>query len=210
MKPAKSQASMPINLRGEAGRREVLRRLLEATERLLAAKVPFSQITIQQLSNEAGIARSTFYMHFDDRSALVREMAAIVIDDFHQVIKRIAALGPDPDQEGLYAIMLELVESFRPHERLIPPILATLDGTPEIELMYQVGIARIAATWEAFIRQQPSDRVRDVNIEDLSMVLTRMVEQTVLRGVPGRGAEMRARIARALSQAAWHAIFLDR
>lgn len=197
-------------LRGAAGREEVLRRLIAATERLLEDRQPFADITIEQLAAEAGIARSTFYMHFRDRGAFVQEIGSSLIEDFAGVVAGLLALGPGPTREDLAKVMHSLLEAWRPHEHLVPPILETLPQSPELRRAYEQGLTRVAAVFEAFIRQQPRELVRDRDPQYLSTVLTHMCEQTIAQEVTGANADRRARIAQALADVCWNAIFRDR
>ena len=50
---------------------EVELRILEATERLLRDGASFTHLSLREISQAAGIARSTFYVHFADKSDLL-------------------------------------------------------------------------------------------------------------------------------------------
>ncbi|MEU6204148.1 helix-turn-helix domain-containing protein, partial [Micromonospora musae] len=41
--------------------------ILAATERLLGEGESFTELGVQRIAREAGVARSTFYMHFADK-----------------------------------------------------------------------------------------------------------------------------------------------
>lgn len=48
----------------------------------LLKKKPFEYITISELCNEAGVNRSTFYLHYENIGDLLNETARYLIDDF--------------------------------------------------------------------------------------------------------------------------------
>ena len=48
----------------------------------LLKKKPFEYITISELCNEAGVNRSTFYLHYENIGDLLNETAKYLIDDF--------------------------------------------------------------------------------------------------------------------------------
>ena len=48
----------------------------------LLEKKPFEYVTISELCEEAGVNRSTFYLHYENTSDLLRETIQYVIDDF--------------------------------------------------------------------------------------------------------------------------------
>jgi AcrR family transcriptional regulator len=55
-------------------RDEIAGRLFEIVERLLEEGSAFSEISVEQLITEAGIARSTFYVYFEDKGALMVDL----------------------------------------------------------------------------------------------------------------------------------------
>ena len=50
--------------------------ILAATHRLLIDGATFTELGVQQISTEAGVARSTFYSHFRDKTQLLMRLAA--------------------------------------------------------------------------------------------------------------------------------------
>jgi AcrR family transcriptional regulator len=66
----------------QATRRDVVRaRLLTAIEALFDRGETFAGLTVERLISEAGISRSTFYTYFADKTELLREMAANVLEE---------------------------------------------------------------------------------------------------------------------------------
>ncbi|WP_326561519.1 TetR/AcrR family transcriptional regulator [Micromonospora sp. NBC_01796] len=49
--------------------------IVAATVRLLTEGVSFTELGVQRIAAEAGVARSTFYTHFRDKSALLMRLA---------------------------------------------------------------------------------------------------------------------------------------
>lgn len=197
--------------RGELNRQEVLRRLTRASERLLARGKPFSEITIQQLAREAGIARSTFYAHFSDRAALLRAMTAVVFADAQEATLAALSLGVDATLDDFRAMMCGIVAAFGEHEPLLRPIFAASLQDPLAHAAHHAAVSRTIAAVEAFIRTQPPghDR-RDLEPHETATVLVRMVERTITEEATGGiSAHQRDRLADALAQVAWHAVFTD-
>ena len=48
----------------------------------LLEKKPFGYITISEICEEAGVNRSTFYLHYENTADLLKEATAYVLDDF--------------------------------------------------------------------------------------------------------------------------------
>jgi AcrR family transcriptional regulator len=60
---------------GPDRRAAAVAQVLAATERLLGEGVPFTELGVQRIAAEAGIARSTFYLHFRDKTELLVRLA---------------------------------------------------------------------------------------------------------------------------------------
>jgi AcrR family transcriptional regulator len=78
--PAPKNTPVPNRRRGRPAqdRPRVEDRLLQAVERLLEQGHPFGGLSVEQLSEEAGIARATFYLHFGDKGELVARLLSRV------------------------------------------------------------------------------------------------------------------------------------
>ncbi|MEW2426724.1 TetR/AcrR family transcriptional regulator [Micromonospora sp. NPDC047644] len=61
--------------RNPDGRAAVEARVLAATERLLKEGIRFTDLGVQRIAAEAGVARSTFYIHFRDKTELLMRLA---------------------------------------------------------------------------------------------------------------------------------------
>jgi AcrR family transcriptional regulator len=59
-----------------ANRAAAATRIVQATERLLRSGERFTEIPVERLLVEADVSRSTFYVHFSDKSALLLAVAA--------------------------------------------------------------------------------------------------------------------------------------
>ncbi|TAM69746.1 TetR/AcrR family transcriptional regulator [Mycobacterium sp.] len=65
-----------------ATRRDVVRaRLLTAIEALFDHGETFAGLTVERLISEAGLSRSTFYTYFTDKTELLQELAADVLEE---------------------------------------------------------------------------------------------------------------------------------
>src|SRR6267154_1647204 len=58
---------------------EIEDRLHQAIETLVAEEESFTELSVERLVAEAGMARSTFYVYFEDKGALLRSLGAHVL-----------------------------------------------------------------------------------------------------------------------------------
>ena len=72
-----------MNAKGEQNRsvRNTKRRLRESLIKLVGRK-PLSAVTVSELTEDADVNRSTFYFHYQDVNAMIKEMEDQFISDF--------------------------------------------------------------------------------------------------------------------------------
>jgi AcrR family transcriptional regulator len=118
------------------------RMLMEALLRLLGKK-EFDAISIQEIADEAGLNRATFYLHYTDKNALLQAMTAA---RFRELIARRGLSFTDCDG-ALRAIALGVCD-YLAETTGCPSQLAKmpLEGSiiPVVEGMFKEGAARHA------------------------------------------------------------------
>ncbi len=82
-------ANINLERRAEIGRekRARTRAHLIAAAKALFAKRPWEAVTVDELVQEAGVAKGTFYSHFNDLDGLAAAVADELIDTFGQMIR---------------------------------------------------------------------------------------------------------------------------
>ncbi|MEV4626516.1 helix-turn-helix domain-containing protein [Micromonospora sp. NPDC049523] len=60
--------------------------IVAATVRLLAEGVSFTELGVQRIAAEAGVARSTFYTHFRDKSELLMRLAGTMRTSGYDIV----------------------------------------------------------------------------------------------------------------------------
>ena len=109
-----------------AGRAAAMReRTLEAIERLLAGGTTFTELSVEQIVNEVGISRSTFYVYFEDKGHLLRALTEDMLSLMLSVGRGWWAHLPDADYERLHHGIAELVDTYRAHSTLMAAIVDT-------------------------------------------------------------------------------------
>jgi AcrR family transcriptional regulator len=123
--------------RSSTRRTETRQRILDATERLLAAGASFTELGVLHIVGEAGVARSSFYAHFDDKTdlllALTPRLSAVAHD---------AHAAWDPADDDAFSAMLDgftaIVRHYRDHAEVLAAVLEVAGYD-----------ARMAARWDA-------------------------------------------------------------
>ena len=103
-------------------RAEIEAAVLAATERLLADGASFTELGVQRIITEAGVARSSFYMCFPDKVAVLIRLVGNMKNDLFGIATRWRPTGPDGGLGGLAAAFGEQLAYYR----LRAPLLAAI------------------------------------------------------------------------------------
>ncbi len=99
------------------------RRLLDATERLMRGGASYTELSVGRLATEAGISRASFYIYFEDKDHLLRQLAGQVFADLAESADRWWRVSGRRNPYDLRAAMTALVASYRRHQ----PVLVALN-----------------------------------------------------------------------------------
>lgn len=100
-------------------RRELTtRRLLPAVERLLERET-YAEISVEQIADEAGISRSSFYNYFEDKGDLLRTLTAEVMGAIIDASRQWWMLPPEADRDELREAIAHMVDTYTPHAGLM-------------------------------------------------------------------------------------------
>jgi AcrR family transcriptional regulator len=108
-----------------ARREATERRILTATERLLADGTGFTQLSVERLISEAGISRSTFYAHFNDKGALVRRLAEEVMSELAEAGEQWWSVAERRRRGDLERSLAGVLAVYRDHQNVFLALLET-------------------------------------------------------------------------------------
>ena len=117
----RSMASTTRRASAGADRRAVVEaQVLAATERLLAGGARFTELGVQRIVAEAGVARSSFYVHFRDKTELLLRLTSTLTSEAFALI---GAAPPQRGSEGMVQAMREVVRYYRQRRHLLAAVL---------------------------------------------------------------------------------------
>jgi AcrR family transcriptional regulator len=110
-------------------REAVVDQVAEAVERLLADGHGYTTLGVQRIAEEAGIARSTFYLYFPDKTALLMRIAESATEDLFAAASSWVADG-FADRDALEQTLLGVIAQQREHAALLAALMevAGYDG----------------------------------------------------------------------------------
>ncbi len=183
---------------------------MAAMERLLEKGQRFSSVTVEQLTQEAGLARATFYLHFRDKSELVVRLMSHVTEELIASTGNWLGNSEVARRKDLQQAMFFVVHTFKKHQAILAAVSDTASHDPEVAHLYQAMIDQISeqsrralATVKRNGLSRP-DATNDVADELSGMLVTYCAQNVGKRD----GAEL-DRLARALGYIAASAMFSD-
>src|SRR5688500_17281919 len=117
---------------GRRRREEVSEQVLAAVERLIADGHSYTELPVQRIAEEAGIARSTFYVHFPDKAQLLIRLAEIATRDLFQAAEGWWLGDHRYGPAGVAATMERMVAGFRAHDTVLLALVELAGYEPEV------------------------------------------------------------------------------
>jgi AcrR family transcriptional regulator len=197
---------------GRQRREEVEEQVLKAVEKLMAEGSSYTELPVQRIAEEAGIARSTFYVHFPDKAQLLIRMADIATRDLFAAAEGWWRGELRDGPEGVAGTMGRMIAGFREHDRVLSALVELAGYEPEVARFWngrvegfitviRARLEELAAAGEVSSALEP-----DATAEVLTRMVERSISQHVLENPDPSGD---AALADALGRAIWLTTFGD-
>jgi AcrR family transcriptional regulator len=174
-----------LQARRRENRRNARRRILDAAHALLERQA-WAEISLDDITSAAEVARTAFYRHFDDRQHLLMAMLNDVGLELDHVADNWLADADDPVAE-LRRSLEALTAIFVDHGRLIQAISDTARHDAEIGGLYQELADRLAAESARRIEADvAAGRSQITQPEEVARALTWMNERYLLAAFGAR------------------------
>lgn len=162
-----------------ARREEIGNRLFVVVERLLAEGSAFSEISVEQLITEADIARSTFYVYFEDKGALMVELMERVTKAVGDAAADWFNLSPAATREDLRNALARLAEAYHQHGRMMSAVIEAAAYDQRVGEQYEAVMERRSEDMnQNFLPQQRDGSIRrDIDVTAVTPWLAWMFER---------------------------------
>jgi len=168
----------PTGRKRQDRREELERRLFAATEELVGRGDGFTELSVERLAGAAGISRSTFYVHFEDKGDLVRRLARSVLTELREVSGTWWETAEHADSAALTEAVTAIVAVYRRRAAAFTIISETAAYDPTVAAELRTLMQSIIdATRDAIERGQAAGGMRPVRPAGTAAVLTWMVER---------------------------------
>lgn len=180
--------------------------ILETTERLLADGASFTELSMQRLAAEAGVARSTFYLHFRDKTELLLRLIENLADGAFDLI---ASAPPVDGRDGFVEAMVRDVAYYRERRHLLAAVLEVTAYDATAREVWNGKLQRFIDQGEQWLRveQQAGRTAPDMDVATAARVFVwggfQALANQVLTGDP----EQDEIVAREIALLEWYGAF---
>ncbi|MGW3243767.1 TetR/AcrR family transcriptional regulator [Streptomyces sp. NPDC001070] len=183
--------------------------VLAATERLLQAGATFTELGVQRIAAEAGVARSTFYLCFRDKTDLLIRLTAHMKEELFRIGGDWRPTGPDGGPDGLTAIYVEQLRYYRERGPLLAAIAEVAAYDAEMREARAREIDRFTRHITLLIEaEQEAGRLhRGVDAATAAQVLAWGGEQVIARQVAIGDPARDEAVARDLAESQWYGTY---
>ncbi len=150
---------MVMQTRAPQKRRVATRQKLIDAARQIVAKNGFAGLRVEDVVEQAGVAKGTFFSHFEDKDRL---MALLIGTQMEQILSQIAA-GPPPADIDDFSVRFAPLMNFMAQDRIVFDIVVRFSGAAAIETNDLISLnfghqVDLLAIW---IKELQGDVIRD-------------------------------------------------
>ncbi|MGQ0466493.1 MAG: TetR/AcrR family transcriptional regulator [Sporichthyaceae bacterium] len=140
----------------------------------------FREVSVERLCVAAGIARSTFYLYFPDKAAMLHALSAGAMLRLYKTQRSWLAKGEDATFADVRASMRAVFAAFHADEAIMFAVAEAAGYEPSLREGYEDAVNDYARAIERYIKAgQQGGWVRDSATAATATVLAWMVEGTV-------------------------------
>jgi AcrR family transcriptional regulator len=133
-----------------------------AVEHLTADGTSFTDLRVERISKEAGIARSTFYLRFKDKTTLLCTLAGAVGEDvFAEVDEWLVGASDESDEDALArlsATTATIVTRWRHNRAILLAVREVAAYSPEVRQVWDSALTRLPKAGRQRLHQEQKNR----------------------------------------------------
>ena len=193
----------------DARRDDTRARLLTVVERMLAGGESYTEISIERIVAEAGMARSTFYVYFADKGDLLRAWFAEITDELRVAAATWWQLQPPVAYEDVRAALAAIVATYRPHTPLMAALYDTAAYDPSVRELVNTMMSENIAGLRAHIRRGQTAGFVDPALlpAETAAWLTWMAERGLHQLVRGASDAALERLVDSYTRIVWNTVY---
>ncbi|WP_052488448.1 TetR/AcrR family transcriptional regulator [Streptomyces sp. 150FB] len=190
---------------GPERRAAVETKVFAAVEALLAQGMSYTEISVQRIISEADIARSTFYVHFRDKTDLLSRLAGTI----RRTLFGLSDWKPPAGPEGLIEAFERVIAYHREHYDVLSAMAEVAAYDPTVRDFYTSNLEEFdARTRKSLADEQRAGLVpAGLDPTAASRIIVWGGEQAIAHHIRVDDGSGDAALARELSLIWWHGAY---
>ncbi|MFA5937857.1 MAG: TetR/AcrR family transcriptional regulator [Sinimarinibacterium sp.] len=182
--------------------------IIGAMGRLSAGGHSFTAVSVEELAAEAGIARSTFYLHFHDKSELVRRLMKRVTHELLDATNVWFESEHPENPSRLEQSLRGIAHVYLKYQAIMQAITETAAYDEDVASMFRETMSNLSTNTRAVVKRgQKEGWVRLDVTPEVADALTWMVERCCLQLLTTQKATQRERMIGALTHVVSRSLF---
>jgi TetR/AcrR family transcriptional regulator, ethionamide resistance regulator len=184
-------------------------RILAATERLLVEGERFTEIPVDRLLTAAAVSRSTFYLHYSDKSALLMAVAEQAVQDVTAAAEIWWRFDHSAGPCGAETTLLEMIKVYRRHAAVVQTLAEVGAYDDEVREHWRGGRERyIGVLTDRYRDEQGAGALpADVQVDTTAAAVVQMVEAAILDHLAHGSPRGDGQLAHTLARIGWLALY---
>jgi len=150
---------------GADRRAAVEAQITSAVQRLLTQGSTYTQLSVQRILDEAGIARSTFYAHFRDKSEILPKLGATFRQQLFEFTAGWTPAGPEGGLAGLETAFRNVIAYHREHFAILTTFAEVAAYDASVQDFYNSELRDFEANLTGKLRDEQVDGRTAADIE---------------------------------------------
>ena len=192
-------------------RADLVHRLLPAVESLLAEGQSYTDVSVEDILERAGVPRSTFYYHFRDKGELLIAVSADAVEQIVGISNGLYVEGVHRSRTKFTGAVRRTMRAWSAHVPLMNALAELAAYNPAVKEQFLAGWRRAQQRVTDHIREgQAAGFVRqDLHPEYVAGWLTWMAERGIALLVWPAPEGQLDEISTALAATVWHTLYPD-
>ncbi|SDM53654.1 TetR/AcrR family transcriptional regulator [Streptomyces wuyuanensis] len=195
---------------GAADRRAALeKRILSVIEELLRDGVTYTELSVEQIAQAAGISRSTFYLYFRDKVDVLLRLSGSLKSESHAIASSWRPGAPDGGLDGLARTYALIMRHYREHAALLSAINEVAAYDPAVRETWTADQDRFVEHLVTVLEeeQRAGRTPEDIDAGLAARVIVHGGAQVIAQQVSGSDGTDDEAVARELATGYWYGVY---
>ncbi|HYF27871.1 MAG TPA: TetR/AcrR family transcriptional regulator [Baekduia sp.] len=195
----------------QARRKAVVADMLAAVEALLEEGETFTSLSVERLITQAGMARSTFYVYFEDKGSLLLALAEDVVAQLVEAAGAWWSLPSDLEEPDVEKALRGIIDVYQRHSTVWSSLVDAATYDPKVRDAFDAVVGNAAAGLTKHIRAgQKAGYIRaEVDPKRTALWLTWMTERGLYQLTPKASPSEIDKLCAAQTEIVWRTLYAD-